>query len=251
MATPAQVAANQANAQHSTGPQSPEGKARSSRNSFKHGLYSKQLVLPNEDPAELDRLRLSLRAEHQPINTTEDILVNELAESFWRIRRMREREAAAMQPENFGTWIELGLLAVVQRTMASAERAFHRSLAALRRAQKDRGFVPQESSQPEVVADEPAVFSPAKTSPHAPAVPAAANASTIGFVPSKPPEAPAAPPIPPNCAGLFSPNTPPPDRFVPEKMRPYVDKSGMLTPEGLRNLSADIEKQVRMLKGDI
>src|ERR1700761_7701695 len=45
MATPAQVAANQANSQKSTGPKSPDGKTRSSRNSFKHGLYSKDLVL--------------------------------------------------------------------------------------------------------------------------------------------------------------------------------------------------------------
>ena len=61
MATPAQIAANLANSQKSTGPKSADGKARSSRNSFKHGLYSKHLVLPNEDPAELDQLRASLR----------------------------------------------------------------------------------------------------------------------------------------------------------------------------------------------
>ncbi|MBV9762806.1 MAG: hypothetical protein JO340_19765 [Acidobacteriaceae bacterium] len=173
MGTPAQIAANQANSKLSTGPASAEGKARSSRNSFKHGLYSKQLVLPHEDPAELDRLRASLRAEHSPINTTEDILVNELAENFWRLRRMREREAAAMQPGSFGTSVELGLLAIIQRTLASAERGLHRSLIALRRLQKDRGFVPQasasadeeigfvpqESSQPIIVPDEPAVLS--------------------------------------------------------------------------------------------
>jgi hypothetical protein len=149
MATPAQVAANQANSQDSTGPKSPAGKARSSRNSFKHGLYAKDLVLPGEDPAELDQLRASLRAEHQPANTTEEMLVNDLAENFWRIRRMREREAVAMQPENLASWIELGLLTIVQRTMASAERAFHRALTDLRRLQKDRGFVPQPAGQAE------------------------------------------------------------------------------------------------------
>ncbi|HZQ53175.1 MAG TPA: hypothetical protein VFB14_13315, partial [Bryobacteraceae bacterium] len=41
----AKLAANRANAEKSTGPKSEEGKSRSSRNSFKHGLYSKQLVL--------------------------------------------------------------------------------------------------------------------------------------------------------------------------------------------------------------
>ncbi|HSU30291.1 MAG TPA: hypothetical protein VLJ11_03565, partial [Bryobacteraceae bacterium] len=43
---------NRQNALHSTGPRTPEGKRASSRNSFQHGLYSKQLVLPGEDPAE-------------------------------------------------------------------------------------------------------------------------------------------------------------------------------------------------------
>ena len=72
---------NRANAQHSTGPKSIIGKLRSSQNSFQHGLYSEQLVLPNEDPAEFDRLRATLRNEHQPANTTEEILVDELAQS--------------------------------------------------------------------------------------------------------------------------------------------------------------------------
>src|SRR5579884_1245491 len=89
----AKLAANRTNAEKSTGPTSPEGKARASRNSFKHGLYSKQLVLPGEDPAELARLTADLFAEHQPANTTEELLVNELSEQYWRIRRFRLFEA--------------------------------------------------------------------------------------------------------------------------------------------------------------
>jgi hypothetical protein len=38
-----------------------------------------------ENPAELDALKADLHAEHQPTNTTEDILVNEMAEQYWRI----------------------------------------------------------------------------------------------------------------------------------------------------------------------
>ena len=41
MATQAQIAANQANAQKSTGPTSTEGKAASSQNNFKHGFRGK------------------------------------------------------------------------------------------------------------------------------------------------------------------------------------------------------------------
>ncbi len=62
---------NRENAQKSTGPKTEEGKAKSSQNRFKHGVYSKQVVAPGEDPAELDELRGKLRDEHQPANTTE------------------------------------------------------------------------------------------------------------------------------------------------------------------------------------
>ena len=140
---------NRQNALHSTGPRTPEGKLASSRNAFQHGLYSKQLVLPGQDPAELDALRQDLRREHQPANTTEEILVNELAEHYWRLRRMRKMEARIM---GTGTLDELErglrLLPIIQRTMASAERGFHKALAALHQLQKQRGFVPQPQAIP-------------------------------------------------------------------------------------------------------
>lgn len=134
---------NRANAQHSTGPKSIVGKLRSSQNSFQHGLYSKQLILPGEDAAEFDHLRSTLRDEHQPANTVEEILVDELAQHFWRIRRFRELEARSLQPENLDSWCNNGLFALIQRSMASAERSFHKSLSALSKLQKAHGFVPQ------------------------------------------------------------------------------------------------------------
>ena len=140
---------NRANAQHSTGPKTPEGKAASSENSFKHGVYSSQLVIPGEDPAALDALKADLRAEHQPVNTTEEILVNEIAEHYWRIRRYR-----AMEPKLFDTddpeklhVAFTKLLPVLQRVLTAAERGLNKSLTALRQLQKDRGFVPQIANQ--------------------------------------------------------------------------------------------------------
>ena len=132
---------NRTNAQHSTGPRTAEGKSASSRNAFKHGLYSKKLMLPGEDPAELDSLRDDLRREHQPTTTTEEILVNEIAEHYWRLRRMRKFEARAMSADNFETG--LAILPIIQRTMASAERGFHKALKTLTELQRQRGFVPQ------------------------------------------------------------------------------------------------------------
>src|SRR5581483_7473820 len=96
----AKLVANRANAEKSTGPKSEEGKTRSSRNAFKHGLYSQQLVLPGEDAAALDALKADLRAEHQPTNKTEEILVNELAEQYWRLRRARRLEADLLSSDD-------------------------------------------------------------------------------------------------------------------------------------------------------
>ncbi len=173
---------NRANAALSTGPKSVAGRARSSQNStdepaslseakipWAHGLYSRDLITPREDPAEFDALRASLRREHQPANTTEEILVDELAQSFWRMRRFRHLEAVAWAPANVGEWIDNGLMTLVQRAANSAERSFHKTLASLAKLQKERGFVPQKTveQQPADIEEQPAVeetgFVPQKT----------------------------------------------------------------------------------------
>lgn len=50
----ARLAANRANAQHSTGPVTPEGKAASSRNATKHGIFTCIDALPRHERAILD-----------------------------------------------------------------------------------------------------------------------------------------------------------------------------------------------------
>ncbi|HEY3454131.1 MAG TPA: hypothetical protein VGK64_05965, partial [Bryobacteraceae bacterium] len=51
MSTAAQIAANQKNAQLSTGPVSQSGKAKSSLNAVKSGLTGRTVLLPSEDAA--------------------------------------------------------------------------------------------------------------------------------------------------------------------------------------------------------
>ena len=53
----AQISANQANAQKSTGPLSIEGKQKIASNALKHGLFSKNLLLTDEDPCLLSTFR--------------------------------------------------------------------------------------------------------------------------------------------------------------------------------------------------
>jgi hypothetical protein len=98
MATPAQIAANRANAARSTGPRTPAGKARSSYNSLKHGLYARDVVLPGEDRAEYDRLLAELMAEFRPHARYETMLVERLADISWRLGRAAAIEAGLLSP---------------------------------------------------------------------------------------------------------------------------------------------------------
>ncbi|HZQ51764.1 MAG TPA: hypothetical protein VFB14_06180 [Bryobacteraceae bacterium] len=107
---------------------------------FKYSLPSRKLTRSDQDAASLDALKAELRAEHQPANTTEEMLVNEIAEQFWRLRRARAFEANLLDGSDF----IIPHVDAVQRIAASAERGLHKALAALRRLQKDRGFVPQK-----------------------------------------------------------------------------------------------------------
>ena len=56
MATPAQITANRANAQTSTGPRCAEGKSASRFNALKHGIDAASIVIPGEDRAVYEAL---------------------------------------------------------------------------------------------------------------------------------------------------------------------------------------------------
>ena len=96
MATPAQIAANRANAQRSTGPRSVEGKSVSRFNGLKSGLYAKSLVVPGEDAEELEALAESTRRTYQPMGQAETDLVDQLIESTWMQRRYARLEAEVL-----------------------------------------------------------------------------------------------------------------------------------------------------------
>src|SRR5437867_9576262 len=94
MSTDRQIEANRLNAQHSTGPSTPEGRAAVRLNGLKYGLYAETLILPGEDPAGFDALLDRLDAEHQPATPTEEIFVSQIAMASWRRLRVQRMEAA-------------------------------------------------------------------------------------------------------------------------------------------------------------
>jgi len=96
MATSAQIIANQKNAKLSTGPKTPEGKSAAARNSVKHGLSGAFRVLADENQEEFDSLVAKLTAEFVPANEHELFLVEQMAQSRWRLRRIQRFETAVL-----------------------------------------------------------------------------------------------------------------------------------------------------------
>ncbi len=94
--TEQRLAANRANALGSTGPISTEGKAIASRNATRHGLLSAGLFLDDEDPAHFDMLLGDLVQSLAPVGTMELVLVERIAVTLWRQRRLVRAETASV-----------------------------------------------------------------------------------------------------------------------------------------------------------
>src|SRR6476660_7637581 len=93
MPTEAQINANRRNAQKSTGPTSPEGKARSSLNALKSGIDAWSHIIPGEDPAELEALAAAFVLHFHPSDPNQLSLVDTLISAEWIQRRLRRIEA--------------------------------------------------------------------------------------------------------------------------------------------------------------
>src|SRR5450631_1211196 len=93
MATPAQISANRANAQKSTGPRSVEGKSASRFNALKHGIDADSIVIPGEDPADYDALRAHYLHEYRPQSASESFHVDAMLRADWHRRRLQQVEA--------------------------------------------------------------------------------------------------------------------------------------------------------------
>jgi hypothetical protein len=153
MSTLAQIAANRANSQLSTGPKTETGKAAAARNNTRHGLASASAfqVLPTESQFEFDQLLAGFRGEHQPATPTEETLVQAMAEHHWLRRRAVSLEAFCFDSIT-GQVTDAQRLSLYLRYQTTHERAFHKSLNDLLklRAEKRKqeiGFERQQSAR--------------------------------------------------------------------------------------------------------
>lgn len=198
MATQNQIEANRRNAQKSTGPRSVEGKAVSRFNALKTGITAQSMVIPGEDPAELDTLAAEYHDQFQPATALERFLVDALTAADWQLRRLRRVEAQFWSneiTETKGSFRGLNENAplghvfgrsnraflLLQRRIDSTERSYYRALTQLQRLQGP------ERPAPEL--PDPQPIEPAPDSPEL------ASFSTILSDPSAPPPAPFESPV--------------------------------------------------------
>ncbi len=197
MPSPAQSAANLINSRNSTGPTTESGKQTAAANSLKHGLTSKRIIIPGEDPAAFDQLRAEMHADWKPATYQEATLVDQISEQAWRLERARRVETAsfnAFMPNLQATpkSVQGGRIQMLptdpDEAMAAAfhanakafdnlrryetaiERSYYKAIAELRKIQTERREQQRQAqSIGSVSQKQPAAVSqPAPESPEAP-----------------------------------------------------------------------------------
>jgi hypothetical protein len=134
--------ANRQNAQHSSGPKTPEGKAAIRFNALTYGLRTRATVLPHENPDDYDRLWDELEADWQPQTRTEWCYLETMVTSQWLLARAAASESRIYQLIPFGEK-QFVMLAYVAKQRAQVERSFRTAIADMKQSQKDRQSSPQ------------------------------------------------------------------------------------------------------------
>ena len=98
MATIKQINANKKNALLSKGPKTDLGKLNSSKNSLKHGLTAKQLVI-GENLKEFEQYRDQMIEELKPVGILQEQLVFKIIDVGFRLRRIGKIEAGIYNQE--------------------------------------------------------------------------------------------------------------------------------------------------------
>ena len=162
-----------ANGAQSHGPLTPEGRAQSAKNSVRHGLTAKAVVLPDESQEEFQKLLDAYVDQFQPATAIEYDLVQSMAVARWRLNRIagietnlfsieiaqqsaRADEALTnLEPDDYLAWVfknlanqgkTLPLLLRYEGTLSRTHDRAFKQLEHLQRARKT-GEPPQPDAQ--------------------------------------------------------------------------------------------------------
>ncbi len=81
------ILSSRANGALSRGPQTSDGKRRSSQNAIRHGLLSECVVLPGESVDSFAELLAQHIERFDPVDGVEFGMIEEMASAYWRLRR--------------------------------------------------------------------------------------------------------------------------------------------------------------------
>jgi len=133
----AKLAANRANARHSTGPRTTEGKAKSAQNAIKHGIFAKRFLhgASAEAAAEMETAIQEMRDYYQPVGRLEEMLVEKIVVESARYARILgfEEQELSRKHAFFGVGLDR-----FGRYSTSTNRALSRAMEDLTRVQAAR-----------------------------------------------------------------------------------------------------------------
>lgn len=132
------IEANRRNAQRSTGPKTPEGKAKSSKNSITHGIFVKKFLngAAAETITEIEAFAEAIREYYEPVGMLEDLLVQKIV-----IELARDHRVLGVEQEFDGDASPMLLVArlgLMARYTTSTSRALYRAIRELERVQAAR-----------------------------------------------------------------------------------------------------------------
>ena len=137
-----QAEANRQNAQKSTGPRTPAGKAVVALNGIKHGLLSRESLIKGESEAELVDFGKRLRAKLAPVGELELLFADRVISTAWRLRRLVAVETMHFNREHS---VDFGFkncgretMGVLSRYEMTLERSLYKALHELQRLQAAR-----------------------------------------------------------------------------------------------------------------
>ena len=134
----------------STGPITPEGKARSAANSYKHGATSVHDVIEEQDRPRYEELREDLLKRIQPRDALEGVAFDSLLHSSWSMFRIRRMEEAYFNrgPEELEKAEVRKALELLHRYHVRHERTYYKArkeLEELQTAAAVRFTIPKDA----------------------------------------------------------------------------------------------------------
>ncbi len=120
----------------STGPKTAAGKAASRNNAYKHGMRTRTVLMPGEDPAEYNRLYDGMIEDYgvASLSRHEQFLIKQMADAHWRLERLKGIESALLNQDEIDS-VELDRISRWQVRMENSFYKANKELKSIRKVE--------------------------------------------------------------------------------------------------------------------